>query len=298
MKIQKLLNYNIVAFIDKREMIDNIINPEYNQIIYIDKTLDNLLSFWKKLNKKKDNKFHNWIKTYGNDCIELKSLYQINVNNYNKNVDIKQLAADIENYFKNEYLQNITITNNNDLTKIKCITTNEVFNSITEASQKYHLDSITLKSRALQNLNIGVNEQLKPLYWEIIDELILAIESNMYYLYELWNITLNIPVYIGFTKNIIYNQLSSYINQADTNWILTLYRLKYSNYQFELRVIWKSSDINYIKYKTAEVIYQYAQQYILFNKQFNITYQTKTYQFILNEFNLNLYNINEAKLVK
>lgn len=30
MKIQKLLNYNIVAFIDKCEIINNIINSEYN----------------------------------------------------------------------------------------------------------------------------------------------------------------------------------------------------------------------------------------------------------------------------
>lgn len=83
-----------------RQLINNQPNPTYNHVIYIGQTHDPVQLRWLKHNSKVEDPFFNWIKIYGEDCIQIRTLYTIVAN---LNIDNERLSKDIEKYYIYHY---------------------------------------------------------------------------------------------------------------------------------------------------------------------------------------------------
>ena len=297
----------VYAYVDNRQYIDNKVNPSYEKTIYIGQTRDNVYTRWLKHNSIINSSFHYWIEKYGENCIKIRLLYTIPAND---KIDCERLSTDIERYYIQKYRNenqpllnkqkkdDVTIkkdkrpTSSNCKT-IQCVTTNEIFNSIQEACEKYNLDLTTLNKRCSLNLNIGIDESFNPLFWKFVDKknnMQFNIDNN-YYIYLIYDQTNNLPLLIGNTKN-IHTNFNKINGSADANWLLTLYRAKYSDHQLLLKLIFKTENSQQAKFKTAELIQNYSSKYIIFNKNYNLTYNLKVRKYIQDTFNIYLTDDN------
>ena len=305
----------IYAYIDNRQYINNQLNPNYDHIIYIGQTCDPVRLRWSKHNSKIEDPFFNWIKTYGDDCVKLKTLYTIPENN---DVDNERLSKDIEKYYIyhykalkepliNKQQMNASCTEQNQSfnkngVSIKCITTGKIFKSINEACATYNLDSKTLIQRTNNKLNIGIDNNFNPLFWEFVNTTGIlnqpvVIIKQYYFVYMITDTYYSSlqPIYIGITKN-PHKRILNHLNSSAGNWILALYRAKYPNHLLKISLLYKTEDLQQAQYKEADLIREYSKKYILFNKQYNYSYNTNLKDFIYYTFNINLLNIKESEI--
>lgn len=304
------VTFYVYAYIDKRETINNILNPNYNKIIYIGQTCDDIHLRWIKRNSYIGDLFYQWTNKYGNNCIEIILLYTIIANN---NIDNERLSKDIETYFIQDALKNklpilnnqkinfsIHTKNNNKNQHIKkpviCITTNEVFTSLSAACEKYKLNLTTFKKRIKLQLNIGIDNHFNPLFWKFVDfnENNNITQLPIYYIYMLYNKFTNQLIYIGITKN-IHRRLLNHLNSLYNNWIIDLYNIKY-DYPLQCKIIYKSTNYKLICLKEAELIYNYSKNTILFNKHYNNQYYTQLRNYIKTEFNILFRDTTEQEI--
>jgi len=174
-------------------------------------------------------------------------LYQFHDQNWNELFQIQviknnisySLALDIETKLIHDFLnQNYQLYNkaktttaktkkNNNISKkkykIKCIETDQIFNSITEAMRQYNISYKRLLNACTYGDSAGIDNNMNPLHWvfEPFKEYIIKHQktNTIYALEEYDNQKQQwIPFYVGITTMKLKDRLiSHYINTANNN---------------------------------------------------------------------------------
>lgn len=189
--------------------------------------------------------------------------------------------------------------------EIKCIETNEIFNSINAAMRKYNITYTRLKNACIYGDSAGIDDKLNPLHWQFIPfegYALKQINTNTVYVLEEYINNEWIPFYIGITKQLLQDRLFMHYtnNMKNPNSNPQLYERLCSRgkeyYKQNIRI--RALETNIIDRhealeKEANLIIEYNKKYKLVNIQINNFNKEliKSLQISNNKYNSNIKSI-------
>lgn len=189
------------------------------------------------------------------------------------------------NIIEKEYNKNIKKI------EIKCVETNEIFNSINAAIRKYNITYARLKNACIYGDSAGIDDKLNPLHWQFIPfegYALKQINTNTVYVLEEYINNEWIPFYIGITKQLLQDRLFMHYtnNMKNPNSNPQLYKKLCSRgkeyYKQNIRI--RALETNIIdRYEALEkeaiLIIEYNKKYKLVNIYNNINNSNKYNKF-------------------
>ena len=172
--------------------------------------------------------------------------------------------------------------------EIKCIETNEIFNSINAAIRKYNITYARLKNACIYGDSAGIDDKLNPLHWQFIPfegYALKSINTNTVYVLEEYINNKWIPFYIGITKQLLSDRLFMHYtnNMKNPNGNPQLYEKlcshgkEYYKRNIRIRALEKNIiDRHEALKKEANLITEYNKKYTLVNIQKNINNYNKS----------------------